>query len=226
MSDLYQSLAKATSDKAVRNLLKKMEQQQAEIFLDQFLPLEVPPTEEVEIAGEEAASDAPAENKPAPAATGGNELTTILRECQDLVQQAVAGTGEEDVPTADIGNTELTDSINDAITIAGSIINDASLLAKSGTLDGGDNFKNTLWYKIKKTAAFYTSMLDKKSAESDLSFDEGLAAGNENVQALKNQIMEQIEAAKPKAPEPSSTGPSEEASQDDIDRLLEEMGGD
>jgi len=220
-------LAKATTDKAVSNLLKKMDQQQSEIFLDQFLPLEVPPTEEVEIAIEGAETETPAEEKAAPAPTGNDDLAAILVECRDLVNKALAGgTDEEVAPVANSGSSELTDAINDAITITGSIIDDASLLAKSGSLDGGDNFTNTLWYQVKKTSAFYSSMLDKKSEDTTLSFDDGLAAGNESVQTLQEQIREKVEAAKPKEPEPSDAGGSGEASQDDIDRLLEEMGGD
>ncbi|MFZ5774630.1 MAG: protein phosphatase CheZ [Thermodesulfobacteriota bacterium] len=54
LSDVLQSLLGACSDQKIQNLLKKMDLNQQEIFLDQSLPLEAPPTEEVEelVAGE------------------------------------------------------------------------------------------------------------------------------------------------------------------------------
>ncbi|MCK5438251.1 MAG: protein phosphatase CheZ, partial [Desulfobulbaceae bacterium] len=64
MTDLFTSLGDACSDKGITNLLKKMDSGQSTIFLDMSLPLEVPPTEEVEI---EVPSDK-AEDPPAPPA--------------------------------------------------------------------------------------------------------------------------------------------------------------
>ena len=64
MTDLFTSLGDACSDKGIANLLKKMDSGQSNIFLDMSLPLEVPPTEEVEI---EVPSDK-AEDPPAPPA--------------------------------------------------------------------------------------------------------------------------------------------------------------
>ena len=64
MTDLFTSLGDACSDKGIANLLKKMDSGQSNIFLDMSLPLEVPPTEEVEI---EVQSDK-AEDPPAPPA--------------------------------------------------------------------------------------------------------------------------------------------------------------
>ncbi|MDA3786392.1 MAG: protein phosphatase CheZ [Deltaproteobacteria bacterium] len=48
MSDVFQSLFAACSDKSIKNLLKKMDSGQATIFLDQTIPLEAPDLEEVE----------------------------------------------------------------------------------------------------------------------------------------------------------------------------------
>lgn len=49
MADVFSSLVKACSDKKTINLLKNMNKQQADIFLDQFLPLSIPPTEDIEV---------------------------------------------------------------------------------------------------------------------------------------------------------------------------------
>ncbi len=50
LGDVLSALLAACSDPKTQNLLKKMNLNQAEIFLDQNLPLEVPPTEEIEEA--------------------------------------------------------------------------------------------------------------------------------------------------------------------------------
>ena len=50
LGDVLSALLTACSDPKTQNLLKKMNLNQAEIFLDQSLPLEVPPTEEIEEA--------------------------------------------------------------------------------------------------------------------------------------------------------------------------------
>lgn len=59
MSDVFISLLKGCKDKGTANLLKKMDAGQASIFLDQTIPLEVPPTEEIEVEAESAAQPAP-----------------------------------------------------------------------------------------------------------------------------------------------------------------------
>lgn len=224
MSDIYKSLAQACSDKAVINLLKKMDQQQAEIFLDQFLPLEVPATEEIEVPDGSAAAAIPAGKTSPPPKGAGTDMAILLQACKALVEKALDG-ADGNAPTEENNSDDaLADALNDAITITGSIIDDATQLADSGNLDGGDNFESTLWYKIKQTSTFYTSMLTQKLNTPDSTFDDALKAGAEGVQTLKAAILAQVEAARPKAPEPVADAGGE-ASQDDIDRLLEEMGG-
>ena len=49
MSDVFASLFKACKDKGIANLLKKMDAGQSSIFLDQTIPLAVPPVEEIEV---------------------------------------------------------------------------------------------------------------------------------------------------------------------------------
>jgi len=48
LSDVLSALLAACSDQKTQNLLKKMDLNQTEIFLDQSLPLEAPPIEEIE----------------------------------------------------------------------------------------------------------------------------------------------------------------------------------
>lgn len=67
MSDVFLSLLAGCKEKAISNLLKKMDKGQSDIFLDQFIPLEKPETKdvEVEVEGgepEEAKAAAPNED--------------------------------------------------------------------------------------------------------------------------------------------------------------------
>lgn len=48
LSDIFQSLLPVCAEKPITNLLKKMDSGQSTIFLDQNVPLELPPAEEVE----------------------------------------------------------------------------------------------------------------------------------------------------------------------------------
>ena len=56
LSDVLAALLSSCSDAKTQNLLKKMDLNQAEIFLDQSLPLEAPPTEEIEEAAPASAA--------------------------------------------------------------------------------------------------------------------------------------------------------------------------
>jgi chemotaxis regulatin CheY-phosphate phosphatase CheZ len=60
LTDVLESLNGSCSDGKIQNLLKKMDLNQGDIFLDQSLPLEVPPIEEIEVA-------APSDDNPEPA---------------------------------------------------------------------------------------------------------------------------------------------------------------
>ncbi|MEA2084343.1 MAG: protein phosphatase CheZ [Thermodesulfobacteriota bacterium] len=96
MTDLFTSLGDACGDKGTINLLKKMDSGQNSIFLDMSLPLEVPPTEEVEI---EVPSDK-AEAPPAPSATKPDpridNLSKILEESLALIDDMSTITAESE----------------------------------------------------------------------------------------------------------------------------------
>jgi len=91
LSDVLQSLLVACSDAKVQNLLKKMDLNQKEIFLDQGLPLEVPPTDE---AGEEDSGSAgetetgAQQAEPAGPAVGSriDEIAVLMTESRDLTE--------------------------------------------------------------------------------------------------------------------------------------------
>ncbi len=56
LSDVLSALLSACADPKTQNLLKKMDLNQKEIFLDQSLPLEMPPSEEIEEAAPDSAA--------------------------------------------------------------------------------------------------------------------------------------------------------------------------
>ena len=89
LADILQSLLVACSDPKVQNLLKKMDLNQKDIFLDQSLPLEVPPSEEVEeegpgSAGETASGKQPTETAPPAADPRVEEIAVLLAESREL----------------------------------------------------------------------------------------------------------------------------------------------
>lgn len=225
MSDIYNALRAACSDTGICNLLIKMDKQQADIFLDQFLLMEVPPSEEVTVAEEGGA--APASTAPSPSHSTDEGLLALLSECQasldKLIDQSAAQGGS---PPAD--QDDLTNSIDDAISIAASIQHDASHLAEES---GGGN-ANPLWLKIKGLAALTESMISGKEADPSLSYESALQTGQAAAQRRLTEITPK--PTSPANPPPKKEAPAKkvpaapenfgEASQDDIDRLLEELG--
>lgn len=93
LSDVLSALLAACSDSKTQNLLKKMDINQAEIFLDQSLPLEVPPTEEIEEAAPASAAAAPPEAVvSAPAAVRGPDPR--VGELGGMLAESLALAGE------------------------------------------------------------------------------------------------------------------------------------
>jgi len=224
LTDVLKSLATACSDKGTINLLKKMAQQQADIFLDQFLPLEVPPIEEIEVPGtktEDIATPAAAsEAAAAPSKAGGN-IADIL----DEIQAELASLGNTALPKAAqyAGNdqADFTAGIEDAINIAASINYDAGQIAKSAEIE-----TSLQWLPIGTLSVFMESLLAQKDDNPALSFEEGLRNAQAASEKFKSRETEKLEAAlapEEEAPDDNANS-SGEASQDEIDRLLEEMG--
>jgi len=223
MTDIYSALGDACNDKAICNLLVKMDKQQADIFLDQFLLMEIPASEEVTVAMEGSA--APSEVPPTTSDDSG--VVAILNECQASLDKLIHQNAEQGgAPSVDQG--DLINSVDDAITIAASIQHDAKRLADDS--EGGS--ANPLWLKIKSLAAMTESMLESKEADASLSYESGLQAGQAAAQRCLTEITPKpkIAASPPPKKEDLAKKPPVapenfgEASQDDIDRLLEELG--
>jgi len=144
LSDVLSALLVSCSDQKTQNLLKKMDINQAEIFLDQSLPLEVPPTEEVEEAVPAAGAPAQSEEGAAiPAAVQGvdprvAELGSMLAE-----SLALAGDLTESLAQMQSGQApgmskmtiedqnEIFKKIEDAFDVASAITEDISRITEA-----------------------------------------------------------------------------------------------
>lgn len=221
MSDVYNALRAACNDTGISNLLNKMDKQQADIFLDQFLLMEIPASEEVTITVE--GSGTPAGDAPSPSTSADSGVIAILNECQASLDKLISQSTGQKSP-APAGQEELNDSIDDAITIAASILHDAKNLSENSAEGGA----NPLWLKIKSLAVLAENMINSKEADSSLSYENGLRAGQDAAQRCLNEITPIPKTVTNPPPKKEAPHPAPEnfgeASQDDIDRLLEELG--
>jgi len=131
MSDVFASLFTACKDKGIANLLKKMDAGQSTIFLEQTVPLEVPPTEEIEVE-KEAAAVAPV---PCTADPAIGEVKELLAESLELLA-ALPGENRGQQLTAE-GKTmtlddqrEIFQRIEDAFGITSTISSDVAKIAE------------------------------------------------------------------------------------------------
>lgn len=94
LSDVLAALLTSCSDQKTQNLLKKMDLNQAEIFLDQSLPLEVPPTEEIEeVVAAPAATPSPEPAQSVPAGTS-QTVDPRIAELGGMLTESLALAGE------------------------------------------------------------------------------------------------------------------------------------
>jgi chemotaxis regulatin CheY-phosphate phosphatase CheZ len=143
LSDVLSALLAACSDQKTQNLLKKMDLNQAEIFLDQNLPLEVPPIEEIE-----EALPAPAVVRPEAVAAvpgvvqGGDprvaELGSMLAESLTMAEELSEGLAQicsGQAPGMSLMTIEdqndIFQKIEDAFQVASSITDDISRITEA-----------------------------------------------------------------------------------------------
>ena len=144
LSDVLSALLAACSDSKTQNLLKKMDINQAEIFLDQSLPLEVPPTEEIEEAAPASAAPAQEAVVAAPAAARGPDprvaeiggvlaeslaLAGELTESLEQMRSGQAAPGMSKMTIED--QNEIFQKIEDAFQVASSITDDISRITEA-----------------------------------------------------------------------------------------------
>ncbi len=203
MSDIFNSLLGSCSDKKTANLLKKMDQQQADIFLDQFLPLEVPPTEEVAVSAPAAESKAPVDST--------RLLSRIKAKLTALNLSPAAAEDESD----------MTEALGDAINIAASISYDAQEIKKTAAVAG-----KFIALPLKRIAVLIKELQEIKEKAPALTIAEGMIQAHkaaDNFSSRESGVLNEELTPEPEEIDDEDAG-SGEASQDDIDRLLEEMG--
>ncbi|MBA3016324.1 MAG: hypothetical protein KKD63_12735 [Proteobacteria bacterium] len=226
MTDIYTALGSACSEKTTCNLLAKMDQQQASIFLDQFLPLEIPPKEEMTTIDEDNSESAP------PANTPSDSMASLLDECHTAIDKLIYQSVEQTDYGPDMSD-DLTTHIENAMVIAASIQHDANRLRDATEVASSGQY-NPFEQKIKGLKTLAETMLSKKTQEPQLSYEESLAAGESAAKRVLTEISARIQSQSPPTPSPPTqtapaakteeTVPAGEASQDDIDRLLAELG--
>lgn len=144
LSDVLAALLSSCSDPKTQNLLKKMDLNQTEIFLDQSLPLEVPPIEEIEeavpvvaaTALSEAVASAPASGQgsdPRVAELGSmlEESLTLAGELTESLEQMHSGQipGMSKMTIED--QNDIFKKIEDAFDVASSITDDISRITEA-----------------------------------------------------------------------------------------------
>ena len=94
LSDVLAALLSSCSDAKTQNLLKKMDINQAEIFLDQSLPLEVPPIEEIEEAAPAGATTTAPSEAIAAAPASGQGSDPRVAELGSMLAESLTLAGE------------------------------------------------------------------------------------------------------------------------------------
>lgn len=222
MSDVFASLFKACKDKAIANLLKKMDAGQSSIFLDQTIPLAVPPVEEIEVA-----SAAPIE----PAAAVAVPPDPRIGEVKELLTKAIEVLGTLPEKTHGMrlppgcstmtleDQREIFKRIEDAFGMAANISSDVSKITEA--LSFQDLSGQQIMKIIKLLSDFqiqlialvisFGSQLKHKEMNKDITLEESKKLAQDDVDSYINKL----------------SGTSEDGGmldQSTVNKMLEEMG--
>ncbi len=223
MSDVFSSLAKACKDKGIGNLLKKMDAGQSSIFLDQTIPLEVPPTEEIEIevkSDQQAQQAAPVEPDPRL-----EEIETLLAQSLGQLAELPGKTKVVQQPTGSSPMTledqkQIFQRIEDAFAVASTISGDVSQITEALSfqdLSGQQIMKiikllSDFQVQLLALVVSFGSKLKYKEKNRNISLEESKKLAQGDVDNYIKRL----------------TGSSKEEhgvlDQDTVNRMLEEMG--
>jgi len=225
MSDVFTSLLASCNDKGISNLLKKMDKGQSDIFLDQTIPLEAPPTKEVEVEVE-GGDETPVE--------ASSNADPRLAEVQALLQQgldAVDGLSEKSGSDVSSGNVtgvlslsekqDIFDKIEEALSKTSIISKDVFSITES--LSFQDLSGQAIMKVIKMLGDFqiqllaiivsFGSRLKYKKEDASLSVEESKELAQSDVDSyISNLTVDKSE------------GDQTMLDQDTVNSMLEEMG--
>ena len=266
VSDVLVGLVAACADKTVINLLKNMNKKQADIFLDQFLPLEVPPTEEI-ASQEESLPQVDAGGEPDAVAdepeSGGlvevsSLLNKIIANIDQLSVQIASPCDEKSEAVSGKNNEDLLPQLDDLLAKVRAIGDDTkqtmSEIEKdssqqvlgqdpdeliTGLLDIGRSMVDCLQQKENQSDLIFSDItlagsvpdIMKDIANSDEGQGENLAEEDFSLSTsqespdLHDEMLDFSEEILTGDIEPDEEDDFGEASQDDIDKLLEDMNG-
>ncbi len=234
LSDVLQALLTACADSKIQNLLKKMDLNQKEIFLDQSLPLEVPPTEEVALPPaaqpeEEASVSPPAVASAPPLAADPRfaELAVMLAESQGLLAELESGLGEIP-PCREMGMSvmsmadqiEIFSKIEAAFHVTTSITEDVTRITEALSfqdLSGQQIMKiikllTDFQVQLLAIVVSFGSQLKHKEEQAQITVEESKRLAQEDVDKyLKSMTTEEV-------------GGAGTLDQDAVNNLLEELG--
>ncbi|PLX48688.1 MAG: chemotaxis protein CheZ [Desulfobulbaceae bacterium] len=199
MSDVFQSLFAACSDKGVKNLLKKMDAGQSTIFLDQAIPLEVPEIEEI---GGEEESPAAAQASAATVDPRLGEAITALEKVQQAVdhlpesasKNAAAAAGGSLMSLED--QREIFAKIEAAFSVSTAITADVSKITESLSFQdlSGQRIMKILkllsdfQVQLLALVVSFGSQLKLKKKNVDISVEESKALAQEDVDKYLGSI--------------------------------------
>ena len=222
MSDVFAALFTACRDKGIANLLKKMDAGQSSIFLEQTIPLEVPPIEEIEVEIKAAAGPGAAVSGAADPAIG--EVKELLAESLEMlaalpeVHRGKQLTAEGRTMTLD-DQRDIFQRIEDAFGITSTISSDVAKIAESLSfqdLSGQQIMKiikllSDFQIQLLALVVSFGSQLKHKERNKDITVEESKKLAQEDVDSYITKL--------------SGEGhPGGVLDQGTVNRMLEEMG--
>jgi len=225
LSDVLKSLSAACSEQKIQNLLKKMDAGQAEIFLDGNLPIEVPPTEEVEVAVEVAAEAAPVSEGGGGTDPRLGELATILEQCLEATDGLAAPPASTRAGSSVMSPEDQADifqKIESAFGLASNICGDVAKITEALSfqdLSGQQILKiikllGDFQVQLLAIVVSFGSQLKHKEEKPDISVEESKRLAQDDVDAYISKIN---------APVVDEEGGGV-LDQDAVNKMLEDMG--
>ncbi len=222
MSDVFTSLMAGCTDKGTSNLLKKMDAGQSSIFLDQSIPLEVPPTEEIEVE-----IDAPVDVPPAePVAEADPRIDKVkellvdaLQTVDSLPDRAAKGCSTGNIMTFE-DRDDIFEKIEASFGVASTISADVAKIAVALSfqdLSGQQIMKiikllSDFQIQLLALVVSFGSQLKQREKNASISVEESKKLAQEDVDGYIAKI---------------TSGAEEEGGvldQDNVNKMLEDMG--